>query len=457
MAKAPERNEWTELLKQSTKSATKRQSQLQNCSLFVLGTKGCGKSALLSHFADRVIAPSSDELVVEYSYITVKNKFDADAKDDSIARMNIWQIDDISHVPLIQNLLSIHGLIHSSFVIAIDFSDPASAEAQLKFWLDVIATSINAAPAVVSSSNSSAASPLSSVNKNSDLTELRMKLSRYIQFFVDPSQQADSTVALSAQEMENAEVDQTLPATNLGVPIIVVGCKADLLSQSLAKLSRADDRFNILLRKLRLICFEYGAALFVTSAKGAKGVNIDLLQDYIFHRTIDDFELKVTAKPELKSFEEVDVRIPTGYDKKSLIEESSLFSAEVTGDDSSLNLSLDANLSELFPEVKQDAEASRIDKLVEAFNNESYVDRLHQKIRDGPSASSSRALPASPNRTAPTAAAVASPAADSSSQGPPSSPTNITAAKPGPTRSKEEVRQFFASLRQSKAATGAVP
>lgn len=51
----------------------------------VTGQKGCGKSALLSHFSDRVTCP--EELVVEYSYVLVKNKFDVDAKDGACAAL----------------------------------------------------------------------------------------------------------------------------------------------------------------------------------------------------------------------------------------------------------------------------------------------------------------------------------------------------------------------------------
>ena len=48
-------------------------------SFFPIGNKGSGKSALLSHFSDRTVC--DQELVVDYSYVAVKNKFDAESKD----------------------------------------------------------------------------------------------------------------------------------------------------------------------------------------------------------------------------------------------------------------------------------------------------------------------------------------------------------------------------------------
>jgi hypothetical protein len=98
----------------------------------------------------------------------------------------------------------------------------------------------------------------------------------------------------------------------------VVGCKADYFQRKGAGI---DDKFEYLTRRLRKVCLDYGATLIYSSAAG-KGVNVEVLQDYILHR-VYNFNLTNPAKA-IGSTNEDDynIYIPAGYDNADLITSS---------------------------------------------------------------------------------------------------------------------------------------
>ncbi|CAN0291357.1 unnamed protein product, partial [Laminaria digitata] len=63
---------------------------------------------------------------------------------------------------------------------------------------------------------------------------------------------------------------------NVGVPMVVVGCKADSLQ---SETFEQQQRLHFIQQSLRRFCLKYGAALVYTSAKD--GVNCGLLHRYL--------------------------------------------------------------------------------------------------------------------------------------------------------------------------------
>jgi len=114
-------------------------------------------------------------------------------------------------------------------------------------------------------------------------------------------------------------VDSDKPKVNMGVPVVIVGTRADLGSRYLAKSGsgRADEMFEYLTRRLRKTCLDYGAALIFTSAAG-KGSNVEQLQDYVFHR-LYGFDLEQKPKA-VGANEDFLIFVPAGWDSTKLIE-----------------------------------------------------------------------------------------------------------------------------------------
>lgn len=78
----------------------------------------------------------------------------------------------------------------------------------------------------------------------------------------------------------NATIDESFLKVNVGFPIIVVGCKADVIgSQNEAEVGTNAKELQ---GRLRALCLQCGAALIYTSAD--KATNIATLRKYMYHR-----------------------------------------------------------------------------------------------------------------------------------------------------------------------------
>ena len=82
----------------------------------------------------------------------------------------------------------------------------------------------------------------------------------------------------------------------------------------------ADEKFEFVLQRIRKVALEYGASVVYTSALG-EGSNIDVLQDYIQHRTAG-LPNKQGAKV-IGSAEDVSIYVPSGFDSLELISSGS--------------------------------------------------------------------------------------------------------------------------------------
>ena len=100
--------------------------------------------------------------------------------------------------------------------------------------------------------------------------------------------------------------------TNIGVPIIFVIYKSDVVNQSKDK-AKYTENSAFILTHIRSIALEYGATIIYASGKVNN--NINLLYDYICHIL---FNFDLTHKPNLVDKEAY--FIPAGYDNLELLE-----------------------------------------------------------------------------------------------------------------------------------------
>jgi len=120
-----------------------------------------------------------------------------------------------------------------------------------------------------------------------------------------------SAMANAGPETEKKKNVEWL-TNNLGVPILVIGCKADKLE---SETFEQQQRLQFIQQHLRNCCLPYGAGLLYCSSHG--GTNMNLLHRYLLHRLYPDmFSLKDEAKVANDS-----VFIPSGWDSPSLIED----------------------------------------------------------------------------------------------------------------------------------------
>jgi dynein light intermediate chain 1 len=99
--------------------------------------------------------------------------------------------------------------------------------------------------------------------------------------------------------------------TNLGVPLVIVVNKSDIVSQT-GERKRFEEDSEFMLKHIRNFALAYGATIIYTSTK--QNLNLNVLYEYILHR-IYKFEFR--HKPNI--MDKDSYFIPAGYDSLSVL------------------------------------------------------------------------------------------------------------------------------------------
>eukprot|EP00466_Bigelowiella_natans_P014247 jgi/Bigna1/92012/estExt_fgenesh1_pg.C_1680001 len=310
--------------------------------------------------------------VADYSYIKVKNRFEDDSYE-TLAHMAVWQLDDPDRKGLIPTFLKSTGLKGAIFMIVLDLAKPWEIDESLQTWLKV------------------AEETSKQLMKDMDEDEskkLRNEVSRYVQTFIDVSLKEDSAGGkgeLGAITPGDSKFDANNPEINIGVPVVIVGSKGDIFSSFLHKNQSASDRFEFATRRLRQTALKYGASLMFTSVAG-EGENLQLLQDYIFHRKYG-FELRQSAKA-AATVDRFGLYIPSGFDSNELIQ--SVRPAKSAYDDAQAFV-------KVFPNPNKESKRRAEEEKVKALKNNQFYKLLQQKLKSGAGRSASSSSSKAPS------------------------------------------------------------
>ena len=350
-----ERNTWQDLLEKSA-SIGWGTAKVGTSTLVVVGDKQSGKSSVLNKFANRVMdTKNSSEYILDFSYINATNRFNLD-KDDIISRMKVWQLDDRNHWGLLAKLLNPTELNNAAFVVTVDLSKPWDIVSSLEKWIDVLKQVIE------------------KVLSPEQLKEMKKKISQDLQTYVESSSEKknEGESEITGEEKKAIVIDEAIPKVNLGIPLIIVGTKADYYSRVLAK-SHADEKFEHVVRRLRAIALDHGAGLVFTSA--GEGSSIQTLQDYVYTRALG---LNQPHPPKVIGVaDDCGIFVPAGFDNATLL-------ATKVGGRSGWT---DATpLAEIFADVNEAKKATaepKKDVFITAEDNETFFKSLREQLGKG--------------------------------------------------------------------------
>lgn len=353
-----DRNTWQDLLEKSA-SIGWGTAKVGTSTLVVVGDRQSGKSSVLNKFANRVTdTKNSSEFILDYSYINATNRFNLD-KDDIVSRMSVWQLDDRNHWTLLAKLLNPSDLTHAAFVITVDLSKPWDIISSLEKWIEVLKQ--------VSEKVLSQLPP-------EQQKEMKKNISQYVQTYAESLEKKGETeLEVSGEEKKAVVIDENVPKVNLGVPLIIVGTKADYYSRVLAK-SSADEKFEHVVRRLRAIALDHGAGLVFTSAFG-EGSSVQVLQDYIYTRSLglpQPHPAKVIGVAD-----DCGIFVPAGFDNTTLL------SAKVNSRSGWTDAT---SLAEIFADVNESKKAKpdpSKDALITAEDNETFFKSLREQLNKG--------------------------------------------------------------------------
>ena len=112
-------------------------------------------------------------------------------------------------------------------------------------------------------------------------------------------------------------LSQGVLKVNLGIPIVVLCNKIDIIHQTGEKAKILQENLDFIQMHLREYSLLYGASVMFTSAKARESKNLDTLYQYINHRLYD--KIKFAKKAQI--VEKDELFIPTGFDSLNLIKQ----------------------------------------------------------------------------------------------------------------------------------------
>ncbi|KAL1918526.1 uncharacterized protein VTP21DRAFT_3186 [Calcarisporiella thermophila] len=228
-----------------------------------------------------------NEMALSYTFSDVKDE----ENEDIIARLSFYQLASShpSFAPLLRFVLNADSLPDSLVVIVLDWSRPWTFVETFERWVRVLHSAVDAV-----SREGAAGKEGGWTRGKAILDEMRERIESYIQNYVEPPA-PDSDGAHGTTSVTNSAIvdsshvaNVTLPlgpgilTENLGIPLIVVCNKSDLVTKLERELDYKDDEFDFIQQTLRTVCLKYGAALFYTSNR--KPETYSTLRNYIIHR-----------------------------------------------------------------------------------------------------------------------------------------------------------------------------
>lgn len=244
-------------------------------------------------------------------YLNIKDEYEEDR-----TRLNVWLMEgDLQHRPLLKYVMTEKTLANTLVVLTASMAQPWNIIESLNEWSEVLETHINRLRLLPE-----------------DLQEYKASLVRHFQEYADP----DSNKLISSsswrlagsnplhppsrsdENKDGMQLDDSVFSRNLGIPIVVVITKSDLISVLEKEYSYREEHFDFIQHHVRQFCLAHGAALIYTSAK--EGTNCDLLTSYLTHR-IYGLPFNTAASP----VEKEAVFIPAGWDnekKMAILQES---------------------------------------------------------------------------------------------------------------------------------------
>jgi len=286
-------------------------SKVTQCkNLLILGDENSGKSTIINEIANRHPTENNSKIpkyALSYSYI------DINEEEDTVAHIGLYRLSgNTTYKSLIPYALSEETISNSVVIISLSWENPSNFLKSLETWLDILEDEIKK-------------------NISSDLLkELQNKIERNIHEYKDPNNNDSSKMELNIDSSELNEINIPLPEgcllKNLGIPIIIVCTKCDLIEELESKNKNFnDEKFDYIQQVLRTVCLQYGASLIYVTTKNPS--TFDMLNSYLLNILFNE-KNSTLSKSLLKSFEfnepaqyidKKSVFIPSGWDSKGRI------------------------------------------------------------------------------------------------------------------------------------------
>lgn len=260
--------------------------------LVILGNIDCGKTTLVAKLEG--VEDPRKGAGLEYHVVNVQDEYGETTK------LGTWLLDgDTYHTNLLKYVLKENDFADTLIILTASMAQPWSLMDSLENWATILQDHIDKLR----------------LDRNV-LQEHKNKVVRHFQEYVEPLTQSPDggrrSGILSPTADEDFEFGDSLLTRNVGLPIVVVITKCDLMNELVRENDFRDEQFDFIQQAVRKFCLSFGAALFYTSVKDDK--NCDLLYKYLVHR-LYGFHFNTPAYV----VERDSIFIPSGWDNEKKI------------------------------------------------------------------------------------------------------------------------------------------
>ncbi|XKL64353.1 hypothetical protein PGB90_004439 [Kerria lacca] len=276
-------NLWASFLSEARQKVSAKLSP--NKSLLILGANGSGKTTLISKL--RKAETLNNGCGLEYTFLDVRDEY-----LDEHAKLGIWILDsDPSLLYMLKRVLREDTFRNTVVTIVVSMSTPWYLLEELEYWMKILKKYIQ-----------------NLALTEDELKELKCKIiqrwKEYTPVYnTNENNNFGSNVKINDLHIENEDII----VNNLGIDIIVVVTKTDLMSALETNEGYTREHFVYIQQHIRRFCLQNGLSLIYTSAK--ENINIQLLHKYLMHK-IYYFSFQ---EPVILS-EHNSIFIPAGFD-----------------------------------------------------------------------------------------------------------------------------------------------
>lgn len=296
--------------------------------MLLLGDKGSGKRSLIKdidtkHVLSRNKLMKSEEMgsnfaALDFSFLYVKDLCDKEqaniqvTTEDNLPRINIWTLQDSEKGDLFESVLKPSDLPQTVATIMLSLDKPWEMMQQLSKWIKVLQKILF---------------KLIPQMEAGAYEKIKQNIETHIKTYEDPQLDEHGKIIIKTRQQEKKEGEENdvvedmrkdlalgegVLKVNLGIPIIVVCNKVDLLIHG-EKAKYLAENMDFIQQSVREYALSYGASIFFTSTIANK--NLRTYYQYLLHR-IYNYEFPYPANIVAKD----NIFIPSGFDSLKQIE-----------------------------------------------------------------------------------------------------------------------------------------
>lgn len=271
-----------------------------------MGDDETGKTSLIAKLAGSETVIKSSGL--EYNFLDIRDEY----REES-TKLGVWILDgNVQFAKLLDFALAETSIEDASCLLVASMGEPWNILKSLEKWIRVLEEHIermNVKESKLKQMKRNIAIKFMNYTSPLDEAETKLVTSKPLdsKFKDSSNNNSDLNVSDDGYANESSELSGNALKENIGIPLVVVITKTDMMSDLEKNYDYTEETFDFIQQAIRKFCLRFGATLFYVSSK--TNTNCDLLHKYLAH-LIYELPFKTPASVIAKE----SIFVPAGWD-----------------------------------------------------------------------------------------------------------------------------------------------